>query len=188
MTKKTTTSRAPVAKDDERTTMNRTPGRENPGAADLERTGEDGTVLSAAERAAMLRDEFTQEALPKPPKIPGFHTCWLSTNNSYDPIHKRMRVGYTPVKAEEVAGMDLYKVREGEWDGFISCNEMVLFKIPEEVYQEIMMLFHHTMPMEEEQRIKRQMEDLKKDDRTQTELEEGVTELAVHRPGKFLPD
>src|ERR1017187_7160952 len=67
---------------------------------------EEATAMSATDRAAMLRSEFLQEALPSVPKLPGWHICWLATNSSYDPIHKRMRLGYVPVKATELPGFD----------------------------------------------------------------------------------
>ena len=50
--------------------------------ADVDRVQQDGSALSAAERRRMLRQEWVQEVLPTPPKIPGFHCCWLSTTNS----------------------------------------------------------------------------------------------------------
>ncbi len=128
--------------------------REDRSVADKERTEKDGTAFSAPERRANFRDEWEQNALPTPPEVPGFHLCWLSTTNSYDPIHKRMRVGYEPVKAEDVKGFDTYKVRSGEFEGFVACNEMLLFKIREELYQEMMAYFHHEKPLEEEQMLR----------------------------------
>lgn len=130
------------------------PGREPRSMADVPRTNEDGTASTVEERRRAIRNEWAQEALPTPPEIPGFHLCWLSTTNSYDPIHKRLRMGYTPVRAEEVLGFDTFRMRGGEWDGFVGCNEMILFKIPAEIYQDIMTVFHHDMPIEEERAIR----------------------------------
>jgi hypothetical protein len=163
------------------------PARADRAGADDDRK-EEATALSAADRATMLRNEFLQEALPSVPKIAGWHVCWLATNSSYDPIHKRMRLGYVPVKAAELPGFDQqFNVKEGEWSGCISCNEMILFKVPEQVYQEIMMLFHHTMPMEEEQRIKETLKQAPGADKTtDVELEEGFRDLAVAKRGKFM--
>lgn len=169
---------------DERTRIDKTNSRQPRDGADHDRKEQDGTTFTAKERAEMLRNEFAQEALPSPPKLPGWHLCWLSTTNSYDPIHKRIRVGYQPVKASELVGFDEYNVREGEWAGCVSCNEMVLFKIPEDVYQEIMKLFHHDMPMEEEAKIKEKLKGLESGE-TEATLEEGFKDLAVRRQGKF---
>lgn len=103
----------------------------------------------------MIRQDWTQEVLPTPPAIPGMHLCWVSTTNSTDPIHKRIQLGYQPVKASEVPGFDQYKIGDGgQFDGCIACNEMLLFKIPQEVYQDIMAIYHHDIPLEQEQSIR----------------------------------
>lgn len=132
-------------------------------SADLSRTLSNGTAFNADEFRTLLRDEFKQEVLPTPPAISGYHLCWLSTNSKADPIHNRMRLGYTPVKASEVTGMENYSMKGGEWDGFVSCNEMVLFKIPRERYQLIMAEYHHHMPLEEEKGIREKIDAAKKD-------------------------
>jgi hypothetical protein len=106
----------------------------------------------------MWKDEWTQSALPSVPEMKGWHLCWLSTTNSYDSIDKRIRLGYSPVKAEELPGMDNNKVKAGEHAGFISCNEMLLYKIPNELYQDVMAHFHHEAPLEEANKIRLQAE------------------------------
>jgi hypothetical protein len=123
-------------------------------SADVSRVTQDGTTLSAAERRKLLRQEWVQEVLPTPPGVPGFHLCWLSTTNSTDPIHKRLQVGYQPVKTSEVPGMEQYKIDGGQFDGCVQCNEMLLFKVPNEVYQDLMSIYHHDMPLEQEQAIR----------------------------------
>ncbi len=125
------------------------------GSADAERVNKDGTALSIAERRKMLREEMGQEILPTPPKVAGWHFCWLSTTNNADPIYKRVRLGYEPVKASELQGFATqHQINGGEFDGCVACNEMILFKIPEELYQEIMLINHHEKPLEEEQMIR----------------------------------
>jgi hypothetical protein len=142
--------------EDARTRKNSAPeARGSRASQDDERTLNDGTAFTADERRAMIRSEFSQEALPSVPKMPGWHLCWLSTTNSYDPVHKRMRMGYLPVKASDCKGYENLSMTSGEFAGCISCNEMVLFKLPEEIYQEIMAEFHHNMPLEEEEALKR---------------------------------
>lgn len=120
---------------------------------DQARLGADSATVSSSERRKMFR-EFIQEALPTPPAVPGWHFVWLSTTNQYDPIYKRQRMGYESVKAEELPGYENYRVKSGEFEGLISVNEMILFKIPADYYQEIMEEYHHIMPMEEEERLK----------------------------------
>ena len=96
--------------------------------------------------------------MPDVPEIPGWHLCWLSTTNTYDSIDKRIRLGYVPVKAEEIQGFENNKVKAGEHAGFISCNEMLLYKIPMDVYQDVMSHFHHEAPLEEANKIRLQAE------------------------------
>lgn len=121
-----------------------------------ERESAETTLVTTNERRKMFR-EFSQEALPTPPAIPGWHYCWLSSTNQYDPIYKRIRMGYTPVKSgdsEALKEFEHLRLKSGEYEGCIAVNEMVLFKIPQELYQEIMEEYHHNMPLEEEERIK----------------------------------
>ena len=86
--------------------------RESRAQQDESRAAPEEHMVSSEERRRMFRSEWLQEALPTPPEIPGFHLCWLSTTNQYDPIHKRLRMGYTPVKAEELPGFENFKVKE----------------------------------------------------------------------------
>jgi len=121
--------------------------------SDQERTQKDGTTFTTEERYANVRSDWDQEILPVPPKIPNWHCCWLSTTNSSDPIFKRIQKGYEPVKVSEVPGFMEYAVKQGEYEGCVACNEMLLFKIPEHVYQDIMTYFHYEKPMEEEEML-----------------------------------
>lgn len=123
--------------------------------ADVARAQEDGSALSAEERRRMLRQEWVQEVLPTPPKLEGMHCCWLSTTNSTDPIYKRVQRGYVPVRAAEVPGFGTqYTLTSGEFEGCVACNEMLLFKIPLELYNDLMTIYHHDMPMEQEASIR----------------------------------
>jgi len=140
---------------DERLVKNAGANRATRDSADVDRVQQDGLALSAAERRRMLRNEWVAEVLPKPTPIPGFHLCWVSTTNSTDPIHKRIQLGYQPVKVTEVPGFDQYRIADGgAFDGCIACNEMLLFKIPMEVYQDLMTIYHHDIPLEQEQSIR----------------------------------
>jgi len=117
--------------------------------------------LSNRERIEAFRDKWQNSALPDIPKdaIPGMHLCWLSTTNTYDSIDKRMALGYEPVKAAELGkGFEtLGKMSSGKFEGCVSCNEMVLFKIPEEVYQEVMRMMHLEDPLEHQRNITSQV-------------------------------
>ena len=135
-------------------------GRETRASEDASRAAPEEKFISAQERRKMFSDEWTQSALPRLPEMPGWHLCWLSTTNSYDSIDKRIRLGYVPVKTEEIPGFENFRVKAGEHAGFIACNEMLLFKIPMEVYQDIMLHMHHEKPMEESEKIRVQLENL----------------------------
>jgi hypothetical protein len=135
-------------------------GRDNRAELDLDRASPEDTFVSSEERRKMWKDEWTQSALPKTPEIPGWHLCWLSTTNSYDSIDKRIRLGYVPVKAEEIGGFENFKVKAGEHVGYVACNEMLLFKIPMDIYQEVMAHFHHEAPLEDANKIRVQAESI----------------------------
>lgn len=125
------------------------------GSADMLREQTDGTIRDKmAQFKENFRNEWSASALPTPPEIPGYHLCWLSTTNSYDPIYKRLRLGYEPVKSSEMPGFEHYKMNSGEYEGMVGCNEMVLFKLPLELYQFFMNQFHHQKPLEEESMLK----------------------------------
>lgn len=135
-------------------------GRESRSSQDLSRAAPEEAFISKQERRKMWSDEWTQSALPKVPEIPGWHLCWLSTTNGYDSIDKRMRLGYVPVRADELPGFDNYRVKAGEDIGFIACNEMRLYKLPMEIYQEVMTQMHHDAPNEESDKVQVQVEQL----------------------------
>jgi hypothetical protein len=127
---------------------------------DASRAAPEDKFISTQERKKMWSEEWTQSALPKLPTLSGWHLCWLSTTNSYDSIDKRIRLGYVPVKSEEFPGYEDYRVKAGEHVGYISCNEMLLFKLPMDVFQEVMTHMHHDKPREESEKIRVQVENL----------------------------
>lgn len=109
------------------------------------------------ERLDAFRDKWANTALPDIPAglVPGMHLCWLSTTNQYDSIDKRIALGYEPVKAAELGkGFEnLGKMSSGKFEGCVSCNEMVLFKIPEDIYQEVMRMLHLEDPLEHQRNV-----------------------------------
>lgn len=113
------------------------------------------------ERLEAFRDKWANNALPDIPEglIPGMHLCWLSTTNQYDSIDKRMALGYEPVKAAALGkGFDhLGKMNSGRFEGCISCNEMILFMIPEDIFQEVARMLHHDDPLEHQRNITAQV-------------------------------
>jgi len=135
-------------------------GRNDRANEDASRAAPEEKFISTQERRKMWSEEWTQSALPKLPNMDGWHLCWLSTTNSYDSIDKRIRLGYVPVKSEELPGYENYRVKAGEHVGYISCNEMLLFKLPMDVYQDHMLYHHHELPREEAEKVRVQLESL----------------------------
>ncbi len=123
---------------------------------DHERINNDGTGLTLEERRHMLRNELVSETLPRAPDIPGYHLCWLTTNSTYDPLHKRLRMGYELVTKEEMKGFLVNSKfsQNPEYESYVTCNEMVLAKIPVDIYKMMMEEMHHNMPREEEEKIR----------------------------------
>lgn len=117
---------------------------------DAARTSDPGQ-LSADEFQKFLETESLGTRLPRPPVIPGWHTCWLTTTSQYDTIQNRMRFGYQLVRQSELPGFDPSNGQNlvGH-EGTVTCNEMVLGKIREERYQQMMAYFHHQKPLEDE--------------------------------------
>ena len=143
---------------------------------------EDPEKKSSRERVAAFRDKWQNSALPDlPPGIlSGFHLCWLSTTNTYDSIDKRLALGYEPVKASELGkGFEnLGKMSSGKFEGCISCNEMVLFKLPEEIYQEVMRMLHLEDPLEHQRNITAQVRSTAQEGKGgRSILEGGVLEM-----------
>jgi hypothetical protein len=130
-----------------------TQGRENRSAQDRERAAPEDKFVNQRERRR-FRNEFQQVALPTVPEIPGYHCCWLSTNSQYDPLYRRQALGYQIVRADELEGFDTYKVKEGEQSGSIMCQEMILCKMPMDLYQDIMAENHHWAPLDEAEKIR----------------------------------
>jgi hypothetical protein len=135
-------------------------GRQDRSNGEASHSAPEEKFISTQERKKMWSEEWTQSALPKLPNMDGWHLCWLSTTNSYDSIDKRIRLGYVPVKSEELPGFEDYRVKSGEHVGYISCNEMLLFKLPMDIFQEVMTHMHHDKPREEAEKIRVQQESL----------------------------
>jgi hypothetical protein len=142
----------------------------------------DPSDIAHRERLDAFRDKWQNSALPDIPvgTIPGMHLCWLSTTNSYDSIDKRMALGYEPVKAAELGkGFEgLGKMSSGKFEGCISCNEMVLFKLPEDIYQEVMRMLHLEDPLEHQRNITASVRDTAQDRKGgRSILEGGLLEM-----------
>lgn len=125
--------------------------RENRAMAD--RAVTEDREISDQERVEMFLQQFFQSALPDLPKLNGWHTCWLTTTNPRDSIQTRLRLGYQPIKPEDVPGWEYATVKTGEWNGFIGVNEMLAFKLPLSLYEKFMQEAHHDAPNREEEKL-----------------------------------
>ena len=144
---------------DERIRKNLNAGRES--RASQDRKSDTDALASSKTRKRRFQNEFTQSALPTLESTdPNWHYCWLSTTNQYDTIHSRIRMGYVAVTADEMPGFEHLRLKEGEHAGHISCNEMLLYKLPMDVYQDYMAEMHHYRPMGEASKVKVQQESL----------------------------
>lgn len=157
-----------------------------------DRTATEERAISDDDRVEMFRQQFFQSALPDLPKIPGYHTCWLTTTNPRDSIHHRMRLGYEPVKPEDIPGWEYNSIKTGEWEGFIGVNEMLAFKVPLSLYERFMQEAHHNMPLQEEEKLTDTAEFLQQQARqagTEVTLGDGMSDLAdSEKKGKFRID
>lgn len=139
--------------EDQRISKSSDPARGDRDADSKKRTASTEQLASPATRRSLFR-EFSSEVLPTPSDVPGWRFTWLSTENKYDPVHRRLRIGYELVKASELPNMENFRVNSGIFEGCVQVNEMILAKIPEDLYQEIMAEFHFHAPNAEEQRLK----------------------------------
>lgn len=129
-----------------------------PDAARQSRAVDDRAITESREYADMGRYSMrvamgSFAVLPDPGELPGYKLIWLSTTNQQDPVQSRMRLGYTPVTPEEMPGFSHESLKSAAMPGCIGVNEMVLFKLPTELWERYMREMYHDAPAEEEQRL-----------------------------------
>lgn len=156
------TNRTTPAAGKSRAHPSRSGSRRSRESADVDRESE-GLTVDAKMREALLRDEALQHKLPNPPKRTGWHYFWASTQNSYNPISWYKQLGYRVVNVSEMEQWADASRRGtgGEYDGAVCINEMVLMKIDEKSYQQIMRVIHHDKPNEEGKRLRESIDGVK---------------------------
>ncbi len=152
-------------------------------------------MLTDEERLDEFRKSFFQSVLPDLPTIQGYHVCWLTTTNPRDSIASRVRLGYEPIKAEDVPGWEHATLKGGEWTGCIGVNEMIAFKLPMSLYEAYMYEAHHAQPLSEEEKLTSVIDVIRQEAAAAAksgakgikfELEEGMIELGQDLdPGSF---
>jgi hypothetical protein len=103
----------------------------------------------------VFRESFAQAVLPDIPEIPGYHVCWLTTNNPRDSIPNRIRLGYEPIRPSDIPGWDIaeFTSKTASYGDVIGINEMLAFKIPIRLFQMYMYEAHHKQPLSEAQKL-----------------------------------
>jgi len=141
------------------------------------------------ERLEMFISTFLNNTLPEMPDIPGYHLCWLSTTNTKDTIHMRLRIGYQLVKPEEIRGWETVKLTSGDYAGYVGVNEMVLAKLPNRLYQRYMQAVSHDMPMDEASKMRYKVENANENARavksSVTDIDGNIAAMDRHAP---VPD
>lgn len=163
-------------------------GRPRLNRAMEERTVTENREISDDERVEMFRQQFFQSSLPDLPKIPGWHMCWLTTTNPRDSIQTRIRLGYEPVKPEDVPGWEYATLKTGDWAGFIGVNEMLAFKLPMSLYEKFMQEAHHDAPLREEEKLTETanfLEQQAKANKSRVTFGEGNMEMGQQREAIF---
>lgn len=146
--------------------------------------------MTEDERLEFFRDSLNQSVLPDLPKMAGYHVFWATTTNARDSIQWRIRIGYRPIRAEETPGWQGVTITSGEYAGVIAVNEMLAMRIPMSLYNKYMREVHHTLPMQEQEKIRQQIRRVSEDAarRGSKVVEgEGMNELArrVAPPAQF---
>ena len=166
-----------------------------PRAASNRKSANQVRVLSDEERLDEFRKSFFQSVLPDLPPMPGYHVCWLTTTNPRDSIPGRVRLGYEPVKSEDIPGWEHATMKTGDYAGCIGVNEMIAFKLPMNLYEAYMREAHHTQPLYEEEKLSSVLDVIREEASMAAksgargikfEIEEGMAELGQDlEPGSF---
>lgn len=153
-----------------------------------ERSATENREVMEDERVEMFRQQMFQSALPELPKIPGWHTCWLTTSNPRDSIQARMRLGYEPIKAGDIPGWEYNAMKTGEYQGFIGVNEMLAFKLPMSLYEKFMKEVHHDAPLREEGKLTEMtalLSEQAERSKSRVDMGDGIKEMGQSRKAQF---
>jgi len=117
------------------------------------RDWENANAPTDSARRRAFREKWAQSHLPNLPKREGFHRCWVSTSHPTDTPARRLALGFSILKLEQLvaegAGWapEASSVKDaGSLDGAVRWREMIGMECPEEYYQDYMREFHHDMP------------------------------------------
>jgi len=168
--------------------LKKSAGQTRENRAMVDRASSQNRALSDDERVEMFRQQFHQSSLPDLPKLDGWHLCWLTTTNPRDSVQMRIRLGYEPVKPEDVPGWEYATLKTGDWSGFIGVNEMLAFKLPMSLYEKYMQEAHHDAPLREEEKLTDTQDFLEQQARgskSRIDIGDGNREIGVDREAQF---
>lgn len=118
--------------------------------------------MTPEEMEIFLENQLRSNVLPNPPQIPGVHWLWASTTNTQTPIAFYLNLGYTFATHQDVQGMmSVQRQHSAEYGEYVTHNEMILLKCPEEAYKKIMDYFHRIKPDDEARRLRSAIERVK---------------------------
>lgn len=141
--------------------VNREPDEARSNRAMEDRAVSENRELTEEDRLQMFQAQMYKEILPDLPIIPGYHVCWLTTNNLSDPIARRLRLGYVLITEEDIPGFQHATLKTGEYAGCIGVNEMIAAKLPDRLYQLYMRESHYDAPNREQEKLTTQLDTLK---------------------------
>ncbi len=158
----------------------------------MDRVITENREMTDADRIEAFRMQHFQHVLPDIPKIPGYHVCWLSTTSPTDTVMYRMRLGYEPIKREDIPGWDFDRLslKTGEYAGYVGINEMLAFKIRQNLYDAYMMENHHDAPNRQDEKLiqdVKQIQGQAKSNKTYVESSEGNEEIEETLRAKGKP-
>jgi hypothetical protein len=124
-----------------------------------DRSKTENRVLTDPSRLEEYRRAYEQPALPNLPDIPGYRTCWVSTQNTGDTPQYRMRLGWSMVTPDDIPGIDpmLLSMKSAVYEGVVGVNELVAMKVPTDLREAFMDESHGRRPNAEEGRIEDDM-------------------------------
>lgn len=151
--------------------------------------GNDPELSQLDDRALdAFMDAWDNHILPNPPELnDGYHYFWASTTNKWDPVEARLRGGYEFVRPEHIPNFEGYhletqtRMNSGSHgsDNVITCNEMILLRCPQVLFERRMARYHHEMPYEQQRGLVDTMRGIpdRVGVKTNAPLEEGMLEL-----------
>lgn len=108
------------------------------------------------DRLALAVSQQLETIMPNLPPIHGYSLCWVSPTHPSDTPTNRMALGWQFVTKDDMPGLMQFCNKSGEYEGVVSCREMILMKIRNGLREKFLKHFHHDAPNEADGRIQEQ--------------------------------